>query len=142
MGGGASGRAGQRPESGRNEADLIQVSHQRAAAGRQLGQALRQPGHGGDVGLPRDITIGQPRSCRTWMFTASPMTSLLPGPAEGAAAKVVPGGYAGSWCRIALLVAAHPVRAGVCLSWWAMSMPAALAAEVRGVSMAGRGRPW
>ena len=47
-----AGRGGQGPQPGRvDEADLVQVSDQREAAGRQSGQALAQLGHGGDVDL-------------------------------------------------------------------------------------------
>ena len=50
---GVIGRADQRAgPGGVDEADLVQVSHQRAAAGRQSEKALAQWGHGGKVNLP------------------------------------------------------------------------------------------
>jgi hypothetical protein len=53
--GGAPGRADQRREPGRiNEADLVKVDYQRAAAGCQLEKALAQPGYGGNVNFPGD----------------------------------------------------------------------------------------
>ncbi len=52
---GAVGRADQDAEPGRiDEADLVQVGHERPAAGRQLEQLFPQPGHGDHVNLPDD----------------------------------------------------------------------------------------
>ena len=51
--GGTLGRADQRAEPGRvDEADLVQVIHQRPAGGRQVEKARAQPGHAGNVNLP------------------------------------------------------------------------------------------
>jgi hypothetical protein len=56
--GGALGRADQRGEPGQvDEADLVQVDHQRAAAGCRLEKGFAQPGHGGGVNLPAGVTI-------------------------------------------------------------------------------------
>jgi hypothetical protein len=53
--GGAPGRADQRREPGRiNEADLVKVDDQRAAAGCQPEKALAQLGDGGNVNFPGD----------------------------------------------------------------------------------------
>ncbi len=52
---GAVGRADQDAEPGRiDEANLVQVGHERPAAGRQLEQLFPQPGHGDHVNLPDD----------------------------------------------------------------------------------------
>ena len=53
--GGTPGRADQRREPGGiNEADLVKVDYQRAAAGCQLEKALTQPGYGGNVNFSGD----------------------------------------------------------------------------------------
>ena len=65
--GGTPGRADQRREPGRiNEADLVKIDYQRAAAGCQLEKALAQPGDGGNVNFPGDSHD------RTALFAANP----------------------------------------------------------------------
>ena len=77
---GTPGRADQRREPGRiNEADLVKVDYQRAAAGCQLEKALAQPGYGGNVNFPgysHDRIA--PVAPNPRMVSASPIASLLP----------------------------------------------------------------